>query len=158
VIEDKIGSILKQKGLKIGIAESCTGGLIASRITDVSGASEYFDAGFITYSNNAKTRFLSVPEELISQKGAVSMEVAKSMAYGAKQNLGVDIGVAVTGIAGPMGGSADKPVGTVYIGIAVNEGVFVRHFLFNGDRIAIKQQTCDAALTFVLDYLEGRVH
>jgi len=157
VLEEQIGKLLKDRGLKIAIAESCTGGLIANRITNISGASDYFEAGFITYSNRSKTLFLNVPEEIIAKKGAVSLDTARLMAEGAKKATGVDIGLSVTGIAGPTGGTIEKPIGTVYIGISCSVGTFVRYFLFNGDRQEIKKQTSDAALTFVLDYLEGRV-
>jgi len=155
-IEEKIGRILKEKGLTIAVAESCTGGLIASRITDIGGASEYFEAGFITYSNKAKTSFLSVPEEVINRYGAVSYEVAGLMAEGVRNIAGVDIGVSVTGIAGPAGGTLKKPVGTVFTGLATKEGTSVRNFLFTGNRLEIKQQTSEAALTFVADYLEEK--
>ncbi|MCX5812248.1 MAG: CinA family protein [Proteobacteria bacterium] len=156
-LEEKIGSILRESSLKIATAESCTGGLIANRITNISGASEYFEAGFITYSNQAKTVFLAVPEEVITKKGAVSHDVAGLMAEGVRRAAGVDIGLSVTGIAGPAGGTLEKPVGTVYICISCTVGTFVRRFLFDGDREEIKKQTSDAALILVLDYLEGRL-
>ena len=156
VLEEKIGRLLKEKDLKIAVAESCTGGLIANRITNISGSSEYFEAGLITYSNRAKTLFLSVPEEIITNKGAVSPEAARLMAEGVKRQTGADIGLSVTGIAGPTGGTFEKPVGTVYIGISCVTGTFIRHFLFSGTRRKIKRQTSDAALTLALDYLESR--
>jgi PncC family amidohydrolase len=156
-LEDTLGKLLKEKGLKIATAESCTGGLIANRITNVNGASDYFEAGFITYSNRAKTLFLAVPDDVIMKSGAVSPAVAGLMAEGARRSTKVDIGMSVTGIAGPAGGSVEKPVGTVYIGISSQAGTFVRHFLFHGDRKRIKRQTSDAALKFVLDYLKGTV-
>lgn len=155
-IEEKIGRILKEKGLKIAVAESCTGGLISSRITNISGASEYFEAGFITYSNKAKTSFLSVREEVINRYGAVSYETARLMAEGVRNIAGVDIGVSVTGIAGPAGGTLEKPVGTVFVGLATGEGAFVRKFSFTGSRLEIKQQTSEAALTFVANYLQEK--
>jgi PncC family amidohydrolase len=156
-LEKKIGKLLREKDLTITTAESCTGGLIANRITNVSGASDYFEAGFITYSNRAKTIFLSVPENVIKKRGAVSPEVARLMAEGARKATGGGIGLAVTGIAGPSGGTEEKPVGTVYIGLSCGFGTFVRHFLFKGTRGKIKNQSSEAALTFVLDCLEGRV-
>jgi PncC family amidohydrolase len=155
-IEEKIGGMLKEKGLTIAVAESCTGGLISGRITNISGASAYFLAGFITYSNKAKTSFLSVPEEVITRYGAVSFETAKLMAEGAKNAAGADIGVSVTGIAGPTGGTFEKPVGTVFIGLATGEGIYVRNFLFTGNRLEIKRETSEAALTFIADYLEEK--
>ncbi|MCX5799035.1 MAG: CinA family protein [Proteobacteria bacterium] len=157
VLEERIGRILKEKSLKIAVAESCTGGLIANRITNVQGASEYFEMGFVTYSNDAKELFLFVPEEMIAMAGAVSYEVAQLMAQGVRELTDVDVALSVTGIAGPGGGTPEKPVGTVYIGLAGKEGVFVRKFLFSGDRIEIKQQTSEEALKMVLDALEGRL-
>jgi PncC family amidohydrolase len=156
-LEEKIGKLLKEKSLMIATAESCTGGLIANRITNVSGASDYFEAGFVTYSNRAKTTFLAVPEGVITKKGAVSSDVARLMAEGVKRVTSAGIGLSVTGIAGPTGGTLEKPVGTVYIGISCSLGTFARHFLFAGTRGEIKRQTSDAALAFVLDFLEGRV-
>jgi PncC family amidohydrolase len=156
-LEEKIGKLLRQKGLMIATAESCTGGLIANRITNVSGASDYFEAGLVTYSNRAKTAFLAVPEEVIKNRGAVSADVARLMAEGAKRVTDADIGLSVTGIAGPTGGTVEKPVGTVYMGISCSLGTFVRHFLFIGTREEIKSRTSEAALAFVLDYLEGRL-
>jgi nicotinamide-nucleotide amidase len=157
VLEERIGRILKEKSLKIAVAESCTGGHIANRITNVQGASEYFEMGFVTYSNDAKELFLFVPEEMIAMAGAVSYEVAQLMAQGVREVTDVDVALSVTGIAGPGGGTPEKPVGTVYIGLASKEGVFVRKFLFSGDRIEIKQQTSEEALKMVLDALEGRL-
>jgi PncC family amidohydrolase len=156
-LEKKIGKLLREKNLTMATAESCTGGLIANRITNVSGASDYFEAGFITYSNRTKTAFLAVSEDVIKNRGAVSPEVARLMAEGVKRVTGAGIGIAVTGIAGPTGGTQEKPVGTVYIGISSGLGTFVRHFLFSGTRRKIKSRTSEAALTCVLDCLEGRV-
>ncbi|OPX98619.1 MAG: Nicotinamide-nucleotide amidohydrolase PncC [Syntrophorhabdus sp. PtaU1.Bin002] len=157
MIEERIGSILREKGLRIAVAESCTGGLIANRITNIQGASDYFDMGFVTYSNDSKEVFLFVPEDVIAAKGAVSSEVARAMAEGVREATGVDVALSVTGIAGPGGGSPEKPVGTVYIGLAAESGAFVRKFLFSGDRISIKTQTSEEALKMMLDYLEDKV-
>ena len=157
MIEEKIGAILRERCFRIAVAESCTGGLIANRITNIQGASDYFDIGFVTYSNDSKELFLFVPEETIAEKGAVSSEVAKAMAEGVIEATGVDIALSVTGIAGPGGGSPEKPVGTVYVGLASRDNVFVRKFLFSGDRISIKTQTSEEALKMALDYLEGRL-
>jgi nicotinamide-nucleotide amidase len=154
-LEEKIGRILKQRIKKIAVAESCTGGLIAHRITNRSGASDYFEGGLVTYSNKAKTEFLGVPGDIISTKGAVSDEVARLMAEGVRRVMGVDAGLAVTGIAGPGGGTPEKPVGTVFIALSVPEGTFTRKFVFKGGREEIKLQTADEALAFVLDYLQG---
>ncbi|OPY72696.1 MAG: Nicotinamide-nucleotide amidohydrolase PncC [Syntrophorhabdus sp. PtaU1.Bin050] len=157
MIEERVGEILRERGLRIAVAESCTGGLIANRITNIQGASDYFDMGFVTYSNDSKERFLFVPEDVIAAKGAVSSEVARAMAEGVRQATGADVALSVTGIAGPGGGSPVKPVGTVYVGLASESGTFVRKFLFSGDRILIKTQTSEEALKMVLDYLKGKV-
>ena len=123
-LEKKIGKILQERSLTLGLAESCTGGLVASRITDVSGSSAYFMAGLVTYSNKAKTKFLSVPDKIIARHGAVSNIVAERMAKGVRTAAGVDIGLSITGIAGPAGGSPEKPVGTVFIALATKkEGI-----------------------------------
>lgn len=155
--EERLGRLLRERKLTVAVAESCTGGLISSRITDVAGASDYFLAGLVTYSNEAKERFLSVPKDLIVAKGAVSREVAEKMAEGVRHAAGADIGFSVTGIAGPGGGTKEKPVGTVCMGLAAGGTVLARQHGFDGDRSAIKRQSADEAMTFVLDYLEGRV-
>ena len=154
-IEKRIGKMLKERGLKIAVAESCTGGLISSRITDISGASDYFEAGITTYSNVSKIRLLNVPKDTIDRYGAVSEETAKSMAEGVKKTVHADIGVSVTGIAGPTGGTEGKPVGTVFIGLATKKATYVRKFFFDGNRLEIRRKTSDAALMFVEEYLEG---
>lgn len=155
-LEEKLNLILSQERLTIALAESCTGGLISSRITDVAGSSDYFMAGFVTYSNKAKEEFLKIPGELLEEKGAVSPETAAKMAEGAREAAKVDVALAVTGIAGPGGGSPEKPVGTVYMALATNERTIVRKRHFPGSRLEIKRQTADEALTLLLDYLEGR--
>lgn len=152
--EEKIGAILERESLTIALAESCTGGLLASRITDIPGSSRYFMAGLVTYSNGAKTKFLSVPEEIITQNGAVSAIVAEIMASGVRDGTGVDIGLSITGIAGPAGGSPEKPVGTVFMGLATKEGIRAERFLFTGDRRQIRRQATEEALSMLLDYLE----
>jgi nicotinamide-nucleotide amidase len=157
MIEARIGRILRERRMKIAVAESCTGGLIANRITNIQGASDYFDMGFVTYSNDSKELYLFVPEEVIAEKGAVSSEVAKEMAEGLKETTEADVALSVTGVAGPGGGTPEKPIGTVYVGLASKDGTFVRKFLFSGDRLSIKEQTSEEALKMVLDYLEGRL-
>ncbi len=156
-IEEEIGLVLAERGLSIAVAESCTGGLVANRITDVAGASVYFEAGLVTYSNRAKERFLSIPHSLIEKHGAVSAEVAEKMAEGARQKNGVDIGLGITGIAGPGGATAAKPVGTVFIGLASPTHTMVRAFRFSGDRGEVKMQTSEEALKLVHDFLSGRL-
>jgi PncC family amidohydrolase len=155
--EERLGNLLREKGLKLAVAESCTGGLIASRITDVAGSSDYFEAGVVAYSNEAKRIFLSVHAASIEAHGAVSREVAQEMAEGVCAAIGADIGLSVTGIAGPTGGSPEKPVGTVYIGLASGAGSFFRKFQFAGSRLDVKSQTSNEALQFVIDLLEGKI-
>ena len=157
MIEARIGRILRERRMKIAVAESCTGGLIANRITNIQGASDYFDMGFVTYSNDSKELYLFVPEGVIAEKGAVSSEVAKEMAEGVKETTEADVALSVTGVAGPGGGTPEKPIGTVYVGLASKDGTVVRKFLFSGDRLSIKEQTSEEALKMVLDYLEGRL-
>ncbi len=157
VTEAKVGGLLRKKGLKLAVAESCTGGLIAKRITDVAGASDYFDLGMVSYSNKVKERFLGVPENVLCEKGAVSPEVALAMATGVRKAALSDIGLSVTGIAGPGGGTAEKPVGTVYIGLSWSDRVLVRKHLFHGDRSAIREETSEEALKLVLNCLEGKL-
>ena len=138
----------------LATAESCTGGGIAQALTDISGSSQWFDSGLVTYSNEAKQRLLGVPGELIAQWGAVSKPVAKSMAEGAAGQQGVDVAVSVTGIAGPTGGTKDKPVGTVWIAWKLpNNQSEARCFQFDGDRAAIREATINAAITGLIERL-----
>ena len=150
---NKISLLLKKKRLKIATAESCTGGLIAHTLTNVSGSSEYFDRGVISYSNSAKTELLDVPERIISKYGAVSQYVAKAMAIGIRNKSNADIGLSTTGIAGPTGGTKEKPVGLVYIGVSTKEDTIVKKFQFGGNRTQNKYDTCIAALEMLLDVL-----
>ena len=131
-------------------AESCTGGLIAGACTGLAGSSDWFERGFVTYSNAAKTDLLGVPAALISAHGAVSEAVARAMAGGACAHAPVQASVAVTGIAGPSGGSADKPVGTVWFGWCVNSQVSAERQRFDGDRAAVREQTVAHALLGLL--------
>ena len=148
--DKKIANMLRNSGLTLSVAESCSGGLIAKRITDIPGSSRYFLFGAVTYSNDAKERVLGVPAELIEKYGAVSSEVALAMAEGVRRVSGSDIAIAVTGIAGPDGGSPEKPVGTVFIAIASPEGgKTVLHHL-EGDRNAVREATAEAALSLLL--------
>ena len=144
---------LKARGHTMATAESCTGGLIAGACTEVSGSSEWFERGFVTYSNAAKTELLGVPVELIAQHGAVSEPVARAMAAGALAHSPAQLAVAVTGVAGPTGGSADKPVGTVWFGWATPAGTFNEHQRFDGDRAAVRAATVRHALAGLLQRL-----
>ncbi|RJP66388.1 MAG: CinA family protein [Comamonadaceae bacterium] len=144
---------LKARGWMMATAESCTGGLIAGACTEVSGSSDWFERGFVTYSNAAKHGLLGVPMALIEAHGAVSEPVARAMAAGALAHAPVQLTVAVTGVAGPTGGSADKPVGTVWFGWATPDGVFTEHRRFDGDRAAVRQATVRHALAGLLQRL-----
>jgi nicotinamide-nucleotide amidase len=145
-----IAKTLTEKGMTLAVAESCTGGLVSHRITSVPGSSEYFKGGVVAYSNDVKTFLLYVSRELLEKHGAVSAQVARAMAKGAKSALDADIAVAITGIAGPAGGSEEKPVGLAHIAFASNEGIKTKKVLFEGDRESLKEQFAQAVLEFVL--------
>lgn len=153
LIEQHIGNLLRQRGLKIASAESCTGGLIADRITDIPGSSDYFVGGVVAYAYEAKVALLHVTWDTLRLHGAVSRETVIEMARGVRTALGADIGISVSGIAGPGGGLPDKPVGTTWIGLSARDGDWARKFTWNGDRISNKESSAQAALQFVLDYL-----
>lgn len=137
------------RGLTLATAESCTGGLIAGAITSVPGASSVFTHGFVTYANAAKSQMLGVPEALLASYGAVSEQVARAMAEGARIRAGVDYAVSTTGIAGPDGGTVDKPVGTVWFGLAGPTDTHAHHRHFNGDREAVRAQAVAFALALL---------
>ena len=141
--------ILKNKGLKLATAESCTGGMIAALITEISGSSAVFEGCFVTYSNAMKTKLLGVDEKLLEVHGAVSEEVAKAMVQGALAKTGADIAVSVTGIAGPTGGSADKPVGLVYIAVATKNNIVCDKKLFTGDREQVRKSAVVHAIAML---------
>ena len=150
-ILEKISIILKEKNLKIATAESCTGGLISHTLTNISGSSEYFDRGIVSYSNKAKIEILGVSQDILEKFGAVSKQVAKAMAEGVRLRSNVDIGIATTGIAGPTGGTKEKPVGLVYIAISTVDKTIVKKFQFSGNRLENKESTCNTALKILLD-------
>ncbi len=141
-----IGSLLKASGFNIAIAESCTGGLVADAITDIPGSSEYFERGIIAYSNRSKTELLGVPPALIELHGAVSGEVAAAMADGIRARSGAEIGLSTTGIAGPTGGTREKPEGSVWIGYADRDGTFALRYFFGAGRRRVKERAVSAAL------------
>ena len=145
-MEELVGRYLNARKLTLAVAESCTGGLIGHRLTDVPGASDYFLGGVVSYSNDAKADLLRVPAAVLARHGAVSPETARDMARGVREVFHAAIGLAVTGIAGPSGGSLDKPVGTVYIGLATDHGEEVWHYQFHGNRTEIKTLTAETAL------------
>ena len=150
---NKIYLELKTRNLSVATAESCTGGLIGHTFTNVPGSSEYFDRGIISYSNRAKMELLGVSETMIKEHGAVSEDVAKSMAEGVRKRSKVDIGISTTGIAGPSGGTEEKPVGLVYISISTVDNIIVKKFQFSGSRLENKESTCNAALKMLLEFL-----
>jgi len=153
-MEDVVGQELTKRGLILAVAESCTGGLIGHRLTQVAGSSAYLDRGAVCYSNRAKTEMLGVPAELIARHGAVSKEVAASMACGIRERANVSVGLSVTGIAGPGGGTEAKPVGLVYVGLDDGTGrPITREFRFHGDRNLIKQRSSQAALDLLRRWL-----
>lgn len=152
-----LSEMLRAKGLKLATAESCTGGLISAAITELAGSSDVFDRGFVTYSNQSKIDLLGVSANTIETHGAVSDQTAGEMAQGAINRSQADISIAVTGIAGPSGGTADKPVGLVYIAIGQkNEAPFVTYNLFSGDRESIRRQTTLVAARHLISILQQR--
>jgi len=148
-LEEIVGRLLARAHRTIGVAESCTGGMIAHKLTNVSGSSDYFERGVVAYSNKSKTDLLHVPSELIAAHGAVSKEVAEAMAHGIRTEAGTDIGVSTTGIAGPTGGTIDKPVGLVWIGYADARMSTALKFQFGGSRLGIKERAAQAAMELV---------
>jgi nicotinamide-nucleotide amidase len=148
-LEEVIGTLLKERKLTLAIAESCTGGLIADRITNISGCSEYFERGMIIYSNKSKIHELGVPSDFFKQYGTVSRQVAEAMAFSIRTKSNTDIGISTTGIAGPTGGSAEKPVGLVWIGYSDKDETFAVQFNFGGERRIIKERAAQAALELV---------
>ncbi len=158
-----IGLALTHRGWKMALAESCTGGLVCATLTDLAGSSDWFERGYIAYSNQAKTTCLNVPSEVLQTFGAVSEEVASAMAAGAQQNANVHVAISITGIAGPSGGSPEKPVGTVCFGWAIKESAanelvnmttMTKHF--KGDRQTVREQARDFALSKFLELLRPK--
>lgn len=150
-----VGELLQQCHLTLAVAESCTGGLLAARITDIPGSSAYFEGGVVTYSYEAKKRILGVPVSTLETYGAVSAETAIAMARGVQHLLGVDLALAITGIAGPTGATPTKPVGLTYIALASAQGVEYREYLWTGNRWENRKQSVQAALEMVREYLEA---
>lgn len=153
-IEEKVVMKLKERGFHVTCAESCTGGMIASALVNVAGASDVFDESFVVYADAAKHKLLGVDEEALQTYGAVSRQVAWQMAEGAAKKAEADAAVAVTGIAGPAGGTPEKPVGLVYIGCSVKEKTVVTENHFKGNRLEIRRQTTQAALELLYSCLK----
>tara|TARA_B100000427_G_C15263315_1_gene487529 strand:+ start:159 stop:632 length:474 start_codon:yes stop_codon:yes gene_type:complete len=151
----KVVNLLIKKKLKISFAESCTGGMLSSTITSISGSSKVFTVGFVTYSNQAKFNILKVPKNIIMKKGAVSYETCLSMVKNLSKISKTNISISVTGIAGPKGGTNEKPVGLVYIGIKKNKKTLVKKYLFkNKKRISIQKATVNKALNLILSFVK----
>lgn len=153
-VNEELVKALADKKMTVSTAESCTGGLISKLITDVSGSSDVFEYGFVTYANEAKMKILGVWDEALSQYGAVSRPVAVLMSRGARRVSKSDIAVSVTGIAGPGGGTAEKPVGLVYISLSTPDGTICRKCNFSGTREEVRRQTAEFALNLALEYLK----
>ena len=152
----ELAGLLNERGLTISVAESCSGGLLAKMLTDIPGSSAYFLAGVVAYSNGAKSTFLGVPSQLIELNGAVSAEVAEAMAEGMLRTAGSDIALSVTGIAGPEGGTEEKPVGSVYIGLADSNGCSTMHLSLSGSREQIRIATACGAFNWAMRHLRDR--
>ncbi len=157
-LEQEVAQLLLSLKMTIAIAESCTGGLICHRLTNISGSSDYLERGVITYSNRSKIELLGVSGEVIKEHGAVSEACVRAMATGIKRLAGTDLGLAVSGIAGPTGGMPDKPVGTVYMALAWNKDVQCWKYLFEGDRAHIKEQASEQALIQIREYCRSLCH
>jgi PncC family amidohydrolase len=156
-LEITVGKLLHDRGLTLATAESCTGGLVADHITDVPGSSDYFLGGVVAYAYEAKVALLHVSWDTLRLHGAVSRETVIEMARGVRTALGADIGVSVSGIAGPAGGLAGKPVGTTWVGLSARDGDWARRFVWEGDRRSNKEASAQAAIQFVVDYLENKL-
>lgn len=156
IVEEAVGALLVEQGLSLVTAESCTGGLMAHRITNVSGSSAYFLGGFVAYAYEAKEILLGVKHETLLAFGAVSEETALEMARGVRQRLGADVGVSITGIAGPTGGMPGKPVGLTYVALAARDAELCERNVWQGDRLANKEQSVEAAFRLLLAYLQER--
>ncbi|MBQ7198120.1 MAG: CinA family protein [Selenomonadaceae bacterium] len=154
-LEIELGKLLTAKNLTIACAESCTGGLLTSRLTDVSGSSAYVQGSIVSYSNEIKNSVLKVQAETLKNFGAVSEQTARQMSANVRELFKTDIGVGVTGIAGPSGGTAEKPVGTVYISVSDSRQIIVKLFNFSGSRSEIKNQACEAAMQMVIDVVNS---
>lgn len=153
-MEKIIAGILTKKKLTLSVAESCTGGLLSHSLTNIPGSSRYFICGIVAYSNKAKNKILQVPDKTLKEHGAVSKETALALADNIRRIAGTNIGIGITGIAGPGGGSAAKPVGTVFIAIAIGHHVYFKKFSLSGNRTRIKALAKNAALNMLKECLE----
>ncbi len=154
--EESIGNLLLDRALFLAVAESCTGGMISARITGVAGSSRYFRGGVVAYSNEVKGEFLSVSPETLDRFGAVSAETAAEMAQGVRERLGAQIGLSVTGIAGPTGGTVEKPVGTVFISVCDGRSVSTCNLHFAGNRESVRAKSAGKAIELLREFLQAR--
>ena len=163
LLEEKVGELLRNKGMRLTVAESCTGGLVGHRVTNIPGSSDYYLGSVTAYAYEVKESLLGVKHETLQKFGAVSRETVIEMAAGVRRALSGGfplenvIGVSISGIAGPGGGLPEKPVGTVWVGLSAADGDWAWRFLWHGDRIQNKEDSAQAALQLVLDYLEGNL-
>ena len=155
-VESQVGTLLAAQGLTLVTAESCTGGLLAHRITNVPGSSAYFLGGVVSYADRVKEDCLGVRHQTLLSHGAVSEETAREMARAARQRVGADVALSVTGIAGPGGGTPDKPVGLVYIALSAADAELCERHVWHGDRLSNKDQSVEAVLRLLLTYLQDR--
>jgi PncC family amidohydrolase len=156
-LESTVGRLLKRRGMTLAVAESCTGGLIGHRITDVPGSSAYYQGSITAYSHDVKERILHVRRDTLCRHGAVSEQAAREMARGVKRAFRADVGLAVTGIAGPDGGTLEKPVGLVYVALAAPDGEWAERWVWAGSRWENKERSAETALELLRRYLEGRL-
>ena len=157
-LEQEVARLLLFLRMTIAVAESCTGGLVCHRLTNISGSSDYLERGVVTYSNRSKIELLGVSSQVIREHGAVSEACVRAMATGIKRLAGTDLGLAVSGIAGPTGGMPDKPVGTVHMSLASNQGVYCWKYLFRGSRARVKERASEEALIKIREYCQSISH
>lgn len=157
ILEVIVGELLKRRRMTLAVAESCTGGLVGHRITNVPGSSAYYEGSITAYSYDVKELVLHVRHDTLYRYGAVSEQTAREMALGAQRTFRADIGLAVTGIAGPGGGTPEKPVGLVYVALAAPDGEWVERCTWDGNRLENKEHSAEAALDLLRRYLEGRL-
>jgi PncC family amidohydrolase len=156
MVEKQVGTLLKHRGLRLATAESCTGGLVAHRITNVSGSSAYYVGGLVAYDDEVKEAHLGVRKQTLVEYGAVSEETAREMARGVRGRFGADVGLSVTGIAGPTGGTPEKPVGLVYFALSAPDAEICQSHVWQGGRLENKEQSAGAVLRLLLDHLQER--
>ncbi len=154
-LEEKLGQLLRERGLNIALAESCTGGLVGHRLTNIPGSSDYYLGSVTAYANEAKMKLLSVKSDTLEMHGAVSQESVAEMAAGIRAALRSDLGISISGVAGPGGGTPEKPVGLVWIGLSAEHFEWAQNYHFAGPRDQVKEQAADKALEIAIAYLEG---